>query len=124
MPHRKLTQAELLTELKGRFGDDPMDWAFQCPHCKDVATGRDFREALTAHPHQNRDGSPVTASDVLGQECIGRTLGALGRDGKYAGRGCDWCAYGLFPGPWLIVTPDGREIASFPLADAPASVTP
>jgi hypothetical protein len=124
MSTRTLTQAELLAELNERFGDDPMDWAFQCPGCKDVATARDFREALAAHPGQHTDGSPVMASDLLGQECIGRTLGALRRDVKYAGRGCNWCAYGLFSGPWFIVLPDGRKVASFPLADAPAVVTP
>lgn len=115
----KLTQAEMLAELRARFGPDPMDWAFRCPSCDDVATGRDFTEALAARPRA-KHGEPVTASDLLGQECIGRTLGALARTGKYTGRGCDWCAYGLFPGPQAIVMPDGHSVWSFPLAPAPA----
>lgn len=121
--HRRLTQAELVAEARSRFGDDPLGWAFQCPRCGDVATGRDFREALADHSRTNRDGSATIASDLLGQECIGRTLGALAgpatEDGKgQARRGCDWCAYGFFPGPWEIELPDGRTVSGFPLAES------
>lgn len=121
--HRKLTQAELVDEARARFGDDPLDWAFQCPSCGDIATGRDFSDALAERPRTDRDGRATIASDLLGQECIGRTLGALAgpatRDGKgQAKRGCDWCAYGLFSGPWEIELPDGRSVSAFPLAEA------
>jgi predicted RNA-binding Zn-ribbon protein involved in translation (DUF1610 family) len=116
---RKLTQAEMLAEAGKLFGPDPLGWAFRCPNCGDTATGRDFREALAAHPRQER-GEAATASDLLGQECIGRTLGALAKTReKYAGRGCDWAAYGLFRGPWQIIMPDGHSAWSFPLAPAP-----
>lgn len=118
---RKLTQAELVAEAREKFGPDPMGWAFKCPVCGDAATARDFRDALESHPRLAR-GEPATASDLLGQECIGRTLGALNRDGKkYAGRGCDWAAYGLFKGPWEIVMPDGHSAWSFALAAAPVA---
>lgn len=123
--HRKLTQDELLAEARKRFGDDPLDWAFECPNCGDVATARDFREALKQHPRED-GGQPVTASILLGQECIGRTLGALkGPAGTQGGRGqatrgCNWAAYGLIPGPWSIVMPDGRTAPGFALADATA----
>lgn len=119
---RNLTQAELVAEARKRFGDNPLDWAFKCPNCGDVATGHDFNKALAENPRKNRDDQPVMTSDVLGQECIGRTLGALkgpaGTDGGRgeAGRGCDWAAYGLFRGPWEIVLPDGRSMWGFPLA--------
>jgi len=116
---RTLTQAELVAEATERFGGNPMDWAFQCPACGDIATGQDFSEALAAHPRTGRDGSAVTASDILGQECIGRTAGALAKDRKYAGRGCDWAAYGLFPAPWTIMLPDDGKTHCFPLAPAP-----
>lgn len=90
--YRKLTQEELATEARARFGDDPKLYAFQCPNCGDVATIQDFIDA----------GKPEAA----GQDCIGRHLGALSRAvKKYAGRGCDWAAYGLFHGPWEIVIP-------------------
>lgn len=117
--HRKLTQAELVAEATERFGDDPIKWAFICPTCGDIANGEDFREALTAKPRKHRSGADVIASDVVGQECIGRTLGALDKgNGKYTGRGCDWAAYGLFGGPWTIALPDGRSMHAFPLAPA------
>jgi hypothetical protein len=119
--NHKLTQAELVAEARQRFGDNPLDWAFRCPTCSDVATGNDFSKALAEHPRTHRDGSPVGASDILGQECIGRTLGALEGEGSRgkASRGCDWSAFGLFRGPWEIVMPDGRSAYGFALADAP-----
>lgn len=118
---RTLTQAELVTEATQRFGDDPIKWAFACPSCHDIATGEDFRQALAEHPRTRRSGEAVIASDVVGQECVGRTLGALLKgQGKYTGRGCDWTAYGLFGGPWTIALPDGRSMHAFPLAPATA----
>lgn len=98
------TQAELVEEATRRFGEDQKKWAFQCPTCKDIATVQDFLDAC--------DGD----ASRLGQECIGRSLGAL--DGP-AERGCNWTAYGLFKGPWIIVMPGGKESRSFRLAPAP-----
>lgn len=121
--HRKLTQAELFAELTERFGPDPLDWAFQCPSCGDVATGYDFRAALAEHPGAHR-GERVIATDIFGQECIGRTLGALDKDGpKYTGRGCNFAAYGFIPGPWAVELPDGEEMRIFPIAPAPAEAS-
>lgn len=114
MASLKRTQEELLAELRSRFGDDPMDWAFQCPACKDIATGRDFREAIATDPA--RYG--IYASKYLGRICIGRLLGALSKTLKYTGRGCDWSASGLFRGPEFVILPDGSEAPSF----APAPV--
>lgn len=114
---RQWTQAELLAEATARFGEDPKKFAFICPSCKDVASIQDFIDA-GADP------------GLAGQECIGRSLGALargkkpGKDGIVRGsRGCDWCAYGLFRGPWLITMPaEGdkpeRQVGSFALAEA------
>ncbi|GGQ48609.1 VVA0879 family protein [Streptomyces asoensis] len=116
---RTLTQAELIAEATERFGKDPIKWAFQCPSCNDIATGEDFRAALADNPRQHRTGADVVPSDVVGQECIGRTLGALRKgQGKYTGRGCDWAAYGLFAGPWTVTLPGGRSMHAFPLAPA------
>ncbi len=105
MSARTLTQTELLAEAKERFGDDVLNIAFQCPVCGDVAKIGDFK-------HEDRGRA--------GQECIGRSLGALlvRPPAKWEGRGCDWAAYGLFSGPWTVVFPDGHEVSSFPLADA------
>lgn len=44
MPHavqRHLTQTQLAAEAIARFGPDPLDWAFRCPACSHVQTGRD-----------------------------------------------------------------------------------
>lgn len=105
---RTLTQDDLLAELRERFGDDPINWAFVCPNCEIVTTGKKMREALKAHPRQNRDGSETITSDILGRECIGRT------DPKW---GCDWAAYGLFRGPWQVVSEDDDgSMPCFPIA--------
>lgn len=104
MTARWLTQEQLLDEAASRFGPDPMNIAFQCPVCGDIARIREF---------------PSDAFGKAGQECIGRSLGALEED--YQGRGCDWAAYGLIPGPWTVVMLDGKEIRSFELAPAEAS---
>ena len=114
--HRRLTQQQLATEATQTFGEDPMKWAFLCPSCGDIATGQDFKDALAEYPRENRDGSPVMASDRLGRECIGRTLGVLRKDAEYTGRGCDWAAYGLFGGPWTVELPNGKTMHCFPLA--------
>lgn len=106
----RMTQAEFQAEMARRFGPDPKRWSFICPSCQDVACAQDFIDA----------GADWTA---VGQECIGRALGVLKREqpkGGYQGRGCDWCAYGLFRGPMFVVMPDGREVASFQIAPSPA----
>lgn len=113
--YRKLTQAELIAEATALYGADPIAWAFQCPTCGDIATPADFKAA---------DSDP----NLIGQECIGRSLGALAKPKPTNTRGCDWVAYGLFRGPWEVVVPaDGdepeRSIWSFPLAaEIPAPV--
>lgn len=115
----KRTQAEFVAELRARFGDDVAAWSFVCPSCKDVASVADFRAALEAAGRGDEN-----ASDHVGQICIGRIAGALDREqpkGGYQGRGCDWCAFGLFRGPEFVILPDGREVGSF--AIAPAAVT-
>lgn len=115
--------AEWLALLKERFGDEPANWAFRCPVCDDVATGQDFKDALQAHPRKRKSGEAIVASDRLGQECIGRSLGALERPRSVAdarnwsGRGCDWTAYGLFSGPDFVEWDEGKERPCFPIAD-------
>lgn len=118
-----LTQEQLLDLLTERFGTDPMAWAFKCPGCGDVATGQDFRDALDADPRHNRDGSATTASDVIGQQCIGRFLGVLSTPATvWKGRGCDWVAFGLIRGPWAVDRPDSTRMYCFPVAEV-AEVT-
>jgi len=126
--YRKLTQSELITEAVMRFGSDPMAWAFTCPACGDVATGQDIASALQAHPRADHDGQPLTASDLLGRECIGVLLGALegppGATGRgSASRGCDWVAYGLIRGPWEVIIGDDVSVWCFPLGPPPVTAT-
>jgi hypothetical protein len=115
----KRTQAELIDELTARFGTDPAAWAFICPSCNDIATVADFREALAAA------GRDEDASQHIGQVCIGRISGALSKSSTpYKGRGCDWCAFGLFRGPEFVIMPDGHEAGSFAIAPAPTKEKP
>lgn len=106
------SQAEFVEEASRRFGDDPMGWAFVCPHCGDVATGQDFADALA--------GTDRPASRYLGRECIGRVLGALSaaRLEEWAGRGCDWAAYGLLGtlGKGQLVDTDAGVMDAFAFA--------
>lgn len=104
--HQTMTQSALLDEMKARFGPDPMNWAFQCPNCGDIAKVGEFV------------GLKV-GSDRAGRECIGRHLGALDKTlprGKYRGRGCDWAAYGLFRGPVEYTTNAGKSVWGFAIA--------
>ncbi|MET7363180.1 VVA0879 family protein [Streptomyces sp. NPDC005562] len=127
--YRKLTRQELLGEMRRRFGDDSDRWAFVCPSCSDVATIADWREALTENETVGADGERITDPGILiGQQCLGRTLGALrGPQEDWKGRGCDWAAFGLIPGPWEIeVDSEGDEprfAPAFALADGDDSAT-
>lgn len=105
----QFTRDELHAMAVERFGPNPQNWAFKCPMCGDVAIAADF---------------PSPGSDHLGQICVGRlTHQPEAVDGHPANssRGCNWCAFGLFRGPWLITLPaEGdhpeRTVGAFPLA--------
>lgn len=124
--------AEWLDLLQERFGDDPKDWAFRCPFCNDVATGADFTAAIAERYKDQADSAGIKASNRLGRECIGRSLGALERPRtakmedarKWGGRGCDWTAFGLFQGPDFVEIdgPEGiKKQPCFPIAERVAS---
>ena len=116
---KTMTREEMLAEARNRFGEDPADIAFVCPRCGDVASVREFQK--------------LGAGSRAGSECIGRLLGALqgprtpGRDGVVRGvslRGCNWTAYGLFPGPWTIYVKPDVPVRSFALAPATLTLNP
>lgn len=102
------TQDEFDAEARRRFpGKKPIDWAFQCPNCGDIATPRHFRD-IGAHPRS------------AGQECIGRHWRRQ-EDGVM--RGCDWTAYGVVRGPWEVAVlslerAEVRTLPAFPFAPA------
>ena len=90
---RAMTADELADEARARFGDDALDWAYQCPSCGDIATAAEF---------------PAEARHRIGSECIGRHV---------PGRGCGKAATGIFGAPWLIkLTDNGPVVGCFPLA--------
>jgi hypothetical protein len=95
---RQLTQADFAAIAIDRFGPDPLDWAYTCPNCGDVARVRDF---------------PPGKRHSAGVECIGAHIAAA--------RGCTWTAYDQpNPGPWTVQLPDGQLARCFALADAPS----
>ncbi|MET9713741.1 hypothetical protein [Nocardiopsis alba] len=81
---------------------------------------------LTGRPHQTvalargMTGLLPMSDTLLTQvdQIATRHLGALDTPATHT-RGCDWSAYGLIPGPWTILMPDGQEVPAFPLAPAP-----
>lgn len=115
----KITQAELYELLCDRFGKNPANWAFTCPSCHDTATVTELQEALDANPRRRSDDTKVESTEIIGQECIGRSIGALANP-PTNDRGCHWVAFGLIRGPWEIVLPDGNSMWCFPVADTTA----
>ena len=104
----KYTHPEWLTELKNRFGEDMMKWAFKCPACGKVSTMQEFKDA-GAEPNDSY------------QTCIGRFTGK-GSPTKDSKEGCNWAAFGLLgtlSGGDVIITEAGKEVPVFSMADKP-----
>lgn len=102
----KYTHDEWLAELKRRFGDDPMKWAFKCPACGKVSTIQEFKDA----------GAEL--NDAY-QTCVGRYTGK-GSPTKNSKGGCNWAAFGLLgtlDGGDTVDTGEGKEIPVFSMAD-------
>lgn len=97
---------EWQNEGKRRFGDDYMNWEFQCPMCGKVSSVRDFKEAGAADPN------------CAYTECIGRYTGQ-GTPTENSKDGCNWCAYGLFgiPKGGVYVEKDGEKTHIFDFAE-------
>jgi len=102
----KYVREEWIKELKKRFGDDKMKWAFKCPACGKVTTMQEFKNA-GAKPNDSF------------QNCIGRFTGK-GSPTTKNHDGCNWAAYGLFgtmdKGD-TVIADDGDEIQVFAMAD-------
>ena len=86
-----MTQREWMEEGKRRFGEDFMNWKFQCPMCGHIASIREFRDAGADNPNSAY------------QECIGRYTGK-GSPQKDDSSGCNWAAYGF------LGIPNGKGI--------------
>jgi|BioPla2DNA2_1021312.scaffolds.fasta_scaffold86578_2 hypothetical protein len=103
---KEYTHQQWMDELKSRFGENIMDWAFKCPACGKVSTIREFIDA----------GAEIHDSF---QNCIGRFTGK-GSPQKGDSSGCDWAAYGLFgtmdKGD-IVITRYGNRMEVFPMAE-------
>lgn len=91
---KTMTLDEWRKEAARKFGEDPSNWKFVCPHCGHVQSVNDFGED----------------KDLACQECIGRRTPAIG---------CNWAAYGFLKtlGKGIeIETPDGSIIEVFDFA--------
>ena len=102
----KYTHPEWLTELKNRFGEDMMKWAFKCPACGKISTMQEFKDA-GAEPNDSY------------QTCIGRFTGK-GSPTKDSKEGCNWAAFGLLgtlSGGDVIITEEGKEVPVFSMAE-------
>jgi len=93
--------ADWKKEGERRFGKDESEWAFVCPACGNIAKVKDFER------FKSKGASPDSAAET----CIGRWTG--GRNGPYK---CDWAAFGLFRGPWIVKI-DNKEIPVFDFAE-------
>lgn len=101
------TLEDWLAEGRSRFGEDFSDWAFECPVCKNVATGAEFK-AVGAEPN------------AMYQECIGRYLNMDKTQKAFLDSGegpCDYAGYGLFRlSPVRVRHEDGHESHAFAFA--------
>lgn len=75
------------------FGADPARWRFKCPTCGTVMS------IEIARGFTDDEKARLRGSWSIEQECVGRYL---------PGKGCDWCAYGLFSGPHFVVRGDKK----------------
>lgn len=96
-------QPQVMTEAEWRslgerlFGADTSRWRFRCPTCG-TAMSVDLARAM---PEESK--ARLRGKWAPEQECVGRYL---------AGQGCDWCAYGLFSGPFFVER-DGNRTPVF-----------
>lgn len=95
-----IKQPQVMTEAAWRelgeqlFGADLASWRFRCPTCENVMS------ITKVHGLSDADKAKLRAAGwVIEQECIGRYLD---------GHGCDWCAYGLFKGPFFVMREDRK----------------
>lgn len=87
---KKYTKSEWISEGIKRFGQDFSNWKFKCPHCGNVASGKEFRDLGVEDPN------------VMYLECIGNYDKT---------KGCDWKAYGFLNS--CTVTVDDQPVFDF-----------
>lgn len=85
-----------IVKLKEKFGDNPAQWKFKCPACKNIQCGQDFID----------NGIEDFNSKVY-YNCIGRYV---------KGKGCDWSLGGLLQIHDTIVLKDMLPVPVFEMA--------
>lgn len=98
MNRQQINHEDWLAEAKKRFGDNPLDWRFQCPRCKETQSAREFHEEKIRGVDRKVYFS-----------CIGRWV---------EGRGCDWTLGGLLQIHAMeVITPKGEIIPVMEFAE-------
>jgi hypothetical protein len=111
----RYTLEEWQTELKRLAGGEFTAAAirsvtFVCPSCGETHSVGEFYDAAKARGDDMTDWDPTVAA----QQCLHRFVG----DDT-----CDWCSFGLFRGPVIIVSPDGHESGVFRFGEPLPAVT-
>lgn len=89
---------EWKSEAKNRYGENSDDWKFECPHCHQTQSKRDFKD------------NDVEPEGRFYFSCIGRWV---------EGRGCNWTLGGLFQiHTREVIAEDGSKV---PVFDFPSS---
>ena len=105
------SKEEWLNELRKRFGENQLNWAFVCPACGKITKMSEFKEA---------GAKPNDAYST----CIGRhngkgVSGMSIKKGEHPSGGCDWAAFGLFgtlgKGD-IVISEDGTKTEVFAIA--------
>lgn len=96
---RQISREEWLRTARDLFGDDPLEWRFQCPNCGTSQSGNDLLAAGVSR--DELDG-------VLAFSCIGRFE---------SDQGCNWTLGGLFRIHDTEVVSEGVAHAVFDFAE-------
>lgn len=93
-----MTEAEWRALGEKLFGPNLDRWRFKCPTCGHVMSVEKARAMPADEKAKLRGGWSIE------QECVGRYVN---------GTGCDWCAYGLFSGPFFVERDGGGRTPVF-----------
>jgi hypothetical protein len=102
---QSMTEAEWRAFGERLFGPDLDNWRFKCPTCGHVMS---ICVARDLSPEQK---TKLRAGRSVEQECVGRYVDELG---------CNWCAYGLFSGPFFVEREGGGRTPVFGFDIEPA----
>ena len=111
MPVRTIPLDTFRAELAAQGVSSREHFAFKCPMCGTVQSGRDLMNAA--------EKSFDEIETRIAFDCVGRFTGAGGPRNKPDGKPCNWTLGGLFRTHKLeVVTPDGKKHPMFEPASA------